>query len=141
MREKFTKEMESQVDSIENKAINLAAYIQNLAVEEKAIIDAIEDMQLRAKKITKKIVFLKDYLRSQLEACNLLEVTKSPYFVIKVKKNPPSVFVSDNADLDDEYVTLKVTKSPNKSLIMEHLKQGVVIQGCELQQDTRVEIK
>lgn len=141
MREKFTKEMESAVDSFENKAINLAAYIQNLSVEETAIKNAMQEMQSRYEKIAKKIVFLKDYLKSQMIVCNVSEITKSPYYVIKVKNNPVSVEVSQAAILPDEYITTKVTKAPNKVLIKEHLQQGVLIDGCALQQTSRLDIK
>jgi hypothetical protein len=141
MRAKFTKEMESAVDSFENKAVNLAAYIQNLSVEETAIKNAVQEMQCRSDKITKKIVFLKEYLKSQMQSCDVSEITKSPYYVIKIRKNPVSVEVSDTAILPDEYVSVKVTKAPNKVLIREHLQQGVLIDGCALQQTSRLDIK
>jgi hypothetical protein len=141
MRDKFKKEMEACIDSVENKAINLAAYIQNLSVEKSSIQVAVKDMETRAQKLETKIEFLKSYLQLQLEACDMKEVTKSPYFVIKIKKNPPSVYINKDAKLDDEYVNVVTLRTPNKTHIKEHLDQGVVIQGCELKQTNRLEIK
>lgn len=128
-------------DSIENKAINIAAYIKNLEAEKKAVEEARKNMTDREKRLDAKLEWLTDYLKHSLNACDIKEIKKSPYFAIKIKKCPPKVVIDNEEIIPNEYLSEKVIKSIDRTMLKEHLSNGVIIEGARLQQDTRLEIK
>lgn len=128
-------------DSVDKKAVNIASFIKNLESEKNAVEQARKDMQLREKSLDRKIEYLADYLKLNLEKVGVNEVTKSPNFVIKIKKCPPSVHVFDEIELSDEYKEKVETIKIDKNKIKNDLNNGVVVYGATLIQKTRLEIK
>lgn len=82
-------------------------------------------------------------LNSVKRYCELVEVNEmvTSLYTIKMRKNPPSVEIEDSAIIPREYMNEKVTLVPNKKLIAEHIKQGVVVDGARLIINTRLEVK
>ncbi len=127
-------------ESIEQKSIALASYIKNIEAERKAIEEARESMDKREKYLKNKVSYLTDYLHFNMEKCEITEI-KCPYFQIKLKKCPLSVNVLDENIVPNEYKNEKLTITLNKIKIKEELLAGVVINGVELKQNTRIEIR
>ena len=75
--------------------------------------------------------------------CELVGISElmTDLYTVRIKKNPPAVEIVDGMILSSEYMTEKVTMTPNKKLIAEHLKAGVVVDGARLIINTRIEIK
>lgn len=128
-------------DNMEDKAKAVAAFIRNMEVDREAIEKAVFYMEERMGKLTKKIDSMREYLKSNLEKCNIKEV-KSPFFDIRVKQNPCSVRVLDETAIPPEYYreTVKVTRSLDKMQIVQKLKENIVIPGVILEKRTRLEI-
>lgn len=127
---------------IKEKGIAIACYIKNMEAERKAIEEAKKAMAAREARLDKREAYLSEYLKSNMERCGISAIT-SPYFEVKIKKNPVSVHILDEASLPPEYVREKVvtTKSPDKALLKEALQSGLVIPSAVLRQTTRLEIK
>lgn len=131
---------ESIEDDIKEKSINIGYIIQNLESEIDSIDKAIKSMQLRQAKLMKKSNSLKEYLKLNLEVCNMKEI-KSPYFDIKVKINPYSVLIENESLLPDSYFNEKITKIIDKISIRNDIKNNIFVPGAALSQTTRLEIK
>jgi hypothetical protein len=134
--------LDSVKDDIKDKGVAIASYIKNLEAERNAIEQAKKAMAEREARLDKRSSYLAEYLKTNMERCGI-SVISSPYFEIKIKKNPVSVHIYDEAALPSEYVREKVvtTKSPDKALIKEALQAGVELQCATLRQTTRLEIR
>ncbi len=127
-------------DDMRSKGIALSSYIQNLDAERKAIEDAKKSMADRESRLSKKIDYLKSYLKDNMEKCAISEI-ECPYFSLKIKKNPVSVDDFDHEKIPDDYKTVKQVISINKIKLKEDLQAGIEIPGARLTQKTRLEIK
>lgn len=126
----------------EYSCIEIAKLIKNLEIEHEMIEHAIEEMENRQSKLTRKKRFLTNYLQQNLESLGIKEITLCPYFVIRICKNPPAIDINDPALVPKEYfITKEPVVVPNKKLMKEEIEQGVIIPGVKLVQNTRLEIK
>jgi len=133
--------LESVAGDIEAKAIAVASVIRNIEAERDAIKGAIADMTARAKAADARASSLRDYLRSNLEACDIKRVS-CPLFAIAIKANPPRVVI-DNADALPPWLMTQPeppAPQPDKNAIRDALKLGQV-SGAHLESTTRLEIK
>jgi hypothetical protein len=126
---------------LEDKAIAIASLIKNLEAEEESIDKAMKSMKERQDKILKKQLQLTQFLKSTLETCGMTEVNKSPYFKIKIKKNPSKVMITNSEMVEGKYITKKIDLKINLSLIKQDLENKVKLDYAKLVQDTRIEIK
>ena len=136
------KEFEFTEACFKDKSINVAAYINNLISEDKAIETAINRMCDRRDKLNNKIDWLINYLKSNMERCNITEV-KCPYFVIALRKNPYSTEIMDEALIPKEFMIEKEIKridiKPDKTAIKEHvLKTGEQVPGAFVSQKNKL---
>jgi hypothetical protein len=115
-------------------------YARNLELTIASIDEEIARLKTLKDQRTSRIDRLRSTVKRYCELCNISEVI-TDLFTIRVKKNPLSVQISDGCQLPEEYLTEKITVTPNKKLIAEHMKAGVVIDGVQLVQNTRLEIK
>lgn len=125
---------------IKEKIINVSAFIKNLEAEHESIEKAIDAMAERSSKIQKKVEKLKEYLKNNMEICEIKEV-KSPYFDIKLRMNPPSVLIKDENLIPKEYLKEIVVHKIDKVLISQCLKNNIPIPGTLLENRTRLEIR
>ncbi len=130
-------------DMLEDKAIAIASFIKNLRAEGYAIADAIDTMEVRRMRLINKIDYLSAYLKDNLENLGILEIKSSPLFTIKIKKNPVSVFISDENMVLDDYKTKEIKEiiKIDKALLKKDLSAGLTLPGAELRTNTRLEIK
>lgn len=126
--------------NVKEKAIAVASFIKNIDAERNAIDEAKKAMHEREVRLNKQINYLTDYLKDNMEACEITEIT-CPYFDIKIKKNPISVDVQDEALIPMEYKKVKEVVSIDKVKIKEEILAGVVVPGAALKQNTRLDIK
>ncbi len=128
-------------DAMEKKAIAVASFIKNLQAERDAITEAKKQMALRESRLDKKMEWLEQYLRFNMERTGITEISSSPYFAIKLKKCPVSVDVLDESEIPVEFIREKVTTSIDKTKLKEALQCGIAIPGATLKQNMRLEIK
>jgi hypothetical protein len=127
--------------TFEEKAVSLASHIKNLEVEEEAIKEAILQMTKRKASLSNKAQRLSDYLQSNLERSGISSIKSSPYFSIKLKQCPLSVDVYNEESIPAQYWVEKTTVSLDKMAIKEDIKAGFTIEGAQLINKTKLEIK
>jgi len=128
--------LESIEGEAEEKALSIAKFAGNLKAEAVAIDNAIKQMQARKNALYSKSEWLKNYLKINMEAMEISEI-KCPYFVLKIKKNPPSVVIDDENLIPDEFksevITIKIDKAG--------IKKAGGCDGASLVSGTRLDIK
>jgi len=132
--------LEEAKEKVEEKSIAVASYIKNIDAERKAIEEAKKAMAERESKLDKRVDYLTQYLQSNMERCGIGEI-KSPYFVIKLKKCPISVFIEDENSISNDYKKIKEVVSIDKLKIKEEILAGVIVEGATLKQNNRLEIR
>lgn len=128
--------------SREERIENLINTIKNLNIEIKARKDhkgRIED-QIRGKELA--VLRNKEILMSILtNQDGTTEKYKSPLSSAYVRKNSPSVIISDEALLPKEFKIQKIETAPDKKSIAEVLKRGIEVPGAHLESTRSVIIK
>ena len=134
------KEIELIEGEFKSKSANVAKYIRNLEHLVAGIKEVENNQKDRRVSLEKKIIKLKDYLRSNFERTNT-EKIENDDIVIAMYKNPVKVNIIDEEKIPEEFFQIKETKLLNKDKIKESLKNGEDIPGCELIQEKRISIK
>lgn len=120
----------------DKKVENIALYIKDLQAEAAAIKTEEEALKKRRLSAEKKTEYLTDFLSFLLKG----EKFKTPKVAITYRKSQ-SVSVADIGLLPEEYINIKTDKTANKTFIKAALKDGITIPGCELVENTSIQIK
>jgi Siphovirus Gp157 len=123
-----------------DKSKNVAAFIRNLEADAYAIKQAAKQMNERGAVIQRRVDYMKKLLLDTMQANEITEISCT-WFLIKPKKNPHAVKVTDSNLLAKKYKKEVTTMSIDKQLIASDLKQGAVVVGAELTQGWRLDIK
>lgn len=134
--------LEGLSGDLETKAANVAAFARSLDATAEAIKKAEAEMAERRKKIEKRAASLREYIKTNMEACGISKI-ECPWFVLSIRNNPPAVQIEAPDMVPDAYKREIPTPppEPDKKLIAQALKDGYDIPGCRLTQGTRLEIK
>ena len=143
-----THELESLLNEINDKFDEKAKSIANIVRRNETNIKNIDDEIERLKKLKKQkestVDFLNSYLLASMKHSGI-EKVDAGLFTIKINNTPPSVDIAPGTKLDEEYLTIpevvQPEPKPNKRLIGEHLKAGVIIEGCKLVSKQVLKIK
>ncbi len=92
-------------------------------------------------KLDDQIESLMRVIKTAMCALHLSKIDDDPEVILAVKKNPPSVKILDDLVIPDAYRQVETVQKILKKEILNDLKNGVVIPGCEIVQDQRLEIK
>ena len=125
---------------LQEKAVSVAKFMQNLDAAAKAIKEAEQQMARRRKAIENRARWIRDYLKTNMEAAGITRID-SPWFSLAIQKNPPSVDVLDESALPDDFKTEVVTVKIDKAAIKEALKDGEDVPGAVLRQGTRLAVR
>jgi hypothetical protein len=125
---------------LQDKAVNVAKFMQNLDATAKAIKEAEQKMAKRRKAIENRAQWIKDYLKNNMQAAGITKI-ESPWFRLAIQKNPEAVEITDENLLPDEFKTEVVTTKIDKSAIKQVIKDGVSVPGAILMQGTRLAIR
>lgn len=134
--------LEALTGELEVKATNVAMFCQNLDTFAANCKEAAKRMNDRAAKIQRKADQVHSYLQAMLEAAGITKI-ETPEFTLAIKKNPPSLVVSESALIPDEFMVTPPAPASyaDKQAIKAALKAGREIDGCRLEQGTRLEIR
>jgi hypothetical protein len=138
VNESILDQLSTISESIEKKGINLVRVMKDMQAEQEAVEKERKRLQDRERIITKQIERLKEYLLSNMERCEIQKIS-CPQFVISVRKNPESVEILDESQIDSKYHRIKV--EINKSDIKNDLKIGAMIPGARLVRTSSLSIK
>jgi len=126
----------------QGKALSVVHVITNHDSDVAALDAEIARLQGRKKAIVARREWLEGYLLHNMQLSGISEI-KCPAFTIRLRENPPSVVVDDDATIPAEYLRTPPPPkaSPDKVEIKKALLSGVEIPGCRLDRKVRVEIK
>jgi len=130
--------LEALQGDLEVKAMSVAAYFENLTAEVAAMKSAEKRIADRRKALESKIDRGREYLKSNMEACGITEI-KGPELLLRIRKNPPSVFIDNESELPE--ACFRIKREPDKTKIKAMLDSGEIINGARLEQSTRLEVK
>lgn len=133
------EELENMEAAFEEKTEAVALFIK----EQNALAEAIkaEEKSLyeRRKRMENKSERLKTYL-----AQSLLEVGRDNFETPRCRlsfKKSTSVEIADESLLPKEYLKETITYKPDKTLIKEDIKNGVIVDGASLIEKRNLQIK
>lgn len=118
-------------EPLEQKILNLAAYIKNIDSETKAMRDYEKAMAERRKKLENKAKNIKSYISEIMQRTELSKVSGTE-FDVSVRKGAYSAAVLDEKVIPDEFVRTK--REIDKMALREALKKGEKINGAHLEQ-------
>lgn len=127
---------------IREKAVQVAAFAENLGASADAIREAGKAMLARADRIEKRAENIRSYLLFQCQAAGISKI-ESPWFTLAVRKNPPSVVIDDETAIPPEYIVQPPPPSPrpDREAIKRAIKAGTDVPGCHLLQTERLEVR
>lgn len=124
--------LESIEGSIHDKALALADWSFDIDGDIEKIDARIAQLDDRKKQLKARKESLIDYLRNNMEACEIKKIT-CPLFSITLIEGRDSVAISDESLIPDDFVNVKTVISPDKNAIAKALKEGLEIPGASLQ--------
>lgn len=124
----------------------MALVIGNIEAHAKAAEEASKALAAKAKAASDRADWLRGYLLTNMQSAGITKIEPTadvPYFKIALQNNPPSVVVHDAAAIPADYLreVAPPPPAPDKKLILQALKDGYSVPGCELRQTQRVVIK
>ena len=125
---------------LQEKAVNVAKFMQNLDATAKSIREAEQQMAHRRKSIENRARWIKDYLKTNMEAAGISKI-ESPWFRLAIQKNPEAVEIVDEASVPDDFKTEVVTVKIDKTAIKQAIRGGGEVPGATLIQGTRLAIR
>lgn len=134
--------LESMGGELEIKAQNVIGFMRHLESTAAAIKDAERKMADRRKAVENRAKRLKEYVLETMQHHGIQKI-ESPYFVISIGKNPPSVDIYDEQQVPNDYLTdpPPPAPQPDKKLIAQAIKDGYEVPGCRLVQGEGLRIR
>lgn len=126
----------------EQKIENVALWHKNLHAEAKAITDEIKVLQERKKSLESKMDWQDEWLEYALDGRKF----ETPKVAISFRKST-TVMVDDEQAFCEKYsqnqelVTTRIERKPNKAEIKRLLKEGADIDGVSLVEKQNIQIK
>ena len=132
--------LEGLSGELEDKAVNVAKFLRNMETTAEAIKAAEEAMAKRRKTLESRVKWLKDYLKTNMEACGISKI-ECPFFKLAIQKNPEWVHIIDEGAIPEQFKEQVVTWKISKTAIKDAIKAGTPVPGAELTAGTRLAIK
>ena len=130
----------NEVDGeIEDKAENIAILIKNLESDAEGFKREEERLTAKRSAIENKIKGLKTYLDTTMRAVDKLKF-KTKLFSFNIQNNPPSVDITDEKLIPQEFFIDQAPKLDKKSLLAA-LKDGREIEGAQIKQTKSLRIR
>lgn len=134
--------LESLDGDLNEKAVTIAQFTRNLDATADAVREAGKAMLARADRLARRAESIRNYMLYQLEFAQVSKI-ESPWFVIAVRKNPPTVVIDDEKALPAQFMVQPEPPAPrpDKAAIKDAIKAGEDVPGAHLVQSSRLEIK
>ena len=129
-QEAIADTLEGLAGEFKEKALNVAAYCKNLQKEIATIAEYEREMRQRRNRLECHVRNLRDYLKSNMEECNLSKI-QGLEFNILIKNSPSHVVIESDDALPNEYKKLLIT--PDKAKLKQAIKEGIEIPGVRLE--------
>lgn len=139
--ESFALALDAIQGDLKTKAVAVAQVARNLEAFYDQVNVAMAEMKRRAERACQRAENIRRYLKEQMERAGIHKV-ESPFFTLALRLNPPRVAIDDETALPTEYWrVIPERREPDKSALLRAWKSGNEINGCHLENSTRLEIK
>ena len=117
------------------KAKNIVMLMQNLEATSSAIKDAELRMADRRRVIENRIKSIKEYVLKCMHAANITKI-EHPEFKLSLRNSPPRIVIDDEKLIPIAYLRQPEPPppAPDKKAILADIKQGVIVDGCHVEQ-------
>ena len=132
-------ELEALQEARQVKLENIALYIKNLAVEASAIKEEENTLKDRRKRLESKCERLEGILINAMKQDGNKKIT-SPRFEAVLRDNKKTE-IRDASLIPEEFLNVKVEKTPDKTAIKKAIEAGQDVAGAELIINTTISIK
>lgn len=139
----LSEEMEAALqinkDQLESKSQCYGFIVRQLEGECDMIDNEIKRLEAMKKSRGKTVDRLKE---SVSKAMLLYEIDKieTPTLKISFRKSE-SIEIEEESLIDEKFMTVKTTKTPNKTAIKEAIKNGEIVLGVTLKQNQNIQFK
>jgi hypothetical protein len=131
-QEMFIDTLASIDEAIEDKVEGAAKLVRCIESDIEAIKAEEKRLADKRKSLENKVVSIKEYLQHEMEFAGLDKV-KRPTLTVSIQLNPPSAEILDESLVPSLYMVPQPDKIDKKA-ILEALKEGEEIPGCEIKQ-------
>lgn len=115
------------------KAKAVAVVALNFESDIEAIDAEINRLQERKRCIKNRNEQLKNYLRENMEACDIRKIS-CPLFTITLAKGREVVVIDNEDEIPDEFMRVKTVLEPDKNSIATCIKSGEEVRGAHIEQ-------
>lgn len=140
--DEITEELEEMANNlniaIEEKSDNYVKMIKNLDADVEAYKNQEKIFNKKRKTAENKISWLKKNLQASMEQTGRKKV-KTELFTISIQKNTPSLDITSEDNIGDEYY--KVERTLNKRDLLNDIKEGLIIDGVGIKQSESLRIR
>jgi len=139
----LSEEMEAALqinkDQLENKSQCYGFIVRQLEGECDMIDNEIKRLEAMKKSRGKTVDRLKE---SVSKAMLLYEIDKIETPTIKISfRKSESIEIEEESLIDEKYMTVKTTKTPDKKAIKEAIKAGEIVLGVTLKENQNIQFK
>lgn len=140
--DEITEELEEMANNlniaIEEKSDNYVKMIKNLDADVEAYKNQEKQFNKKRKTAENKISWLKKNLQASMEQTGRKRV-ETELFTISIQKNTPSLDITSEDNIGDEYY--KVERTLNKRDLLNDIKEGLIIDGVGIKQTESLRIR
>lgn len=140
--DEITEELEEMANNlniaIEEKSDNYVKMIKNLDADVEAFKNVEKQFNKKRKTAENKIAWLKKNLQASMEQTGRKKV-ETELFTISIQKNTPSLDITSEDNIGDEYY--KVERTLNKRDLLNDIKEGLIIDGVGIKQSESLRIR
>ena len=140
--DEITEELEEMANNLnianKKKSDNYVKMIKNLDADVEAYKNQEKQFNKKRKTAENKISWLKKNLQASMEQTGRKKV-KTELFTISIQKNTPSLDITSEDNIGDEYY--KVERTLNKKDLLKDIKEGLIIDGVGIKQSESLRIR
>ena len=140
--DEITEELEEMANNlniaIEEKSDNYVKMIKNLDANVEAYKNQEKIFNKKRKTAENKISWLKKNLQASMEQTGRKKV-ETELFTISIQKNTPSLDITSEDNIGDEYY--KIERTLNKRDLLNDIKEGLIIDGVGIKQTESLRIR
>lgn len=118
------------LQDIEEKAVDILTYMSDCSARAKHLKDEAERITNKAKALEKRAEFLKNLLKTHLQATGQTKATYGTYDVT-LAKTPVKVVLTDDAEQLLPDSLCKIVRTPDKTAIKENMTDGKLIANID----------
>lgn len=133
----ISEELEIKMKSLPEKVDSCQFVLSRFEMEQNYFAERAAYFADISKRFGKARDQITEYIKYSMESAGQTEVNGNDY-TIKLRNNPPSVNIIDEALIPAGYMNEKVTKVVDKKRIKEDALIGVVVPGAEIKIGTSI---